>query len=121
MRAFYSAALYDIIASTQYVDPTSPEFQDLVVKLGGNQAASIEASMDSWGNLRIPNINYLSNFDPANPHQWIGIAWNESVQNYSSLIGDQIQGVNHNFTGNTKFNITSSFQSLDVSRESKTT
>jgi hypothetical protein len=116
VRALYTTTLYDITSSTQYVDPTNSTFQDLVVNLGGDQAASIEAAMDSWGNLRIPNIDYLSNFDPANPHQWVSTGWMQSVQNYSSLIGDQIQGVNRNFTGNTTFNITSSFQSFNVSK-----
>jgi hypothetical protein len=112
--ALYSAAFYDTIISTQYANSTDAKFQDILLRLGGNQSAGIQSATDSWGNLRIPHLEYHPAYNSADPHRWVDTPWTESVQNYTSLIGDEIQGVDRGFTGNTTFNITSSYQSFNV-------
>ncbi|KAF1846268.1 uncharacterized protein K460DRAFT_406484 [Cucurbitaria berberidis CBS 394.84] len=115
VRALYSAVLYDVIASTQYVNRTNATYEGNIVTLGGHQASGVQAAMDSWGNLRIPNLEYLANYDAQNPYRWLNTPWMESVQNYSSLIGDRVDGINRNFTGNTTFNVSSSYQNFNCS------
>lgn len=115
VRALYSAALYDIVSSTQNVNKSSSAYKELSTRLGGPQSAAVQAAMDSWGNVRIPNINYLPEYDKDDPYKWISIPWMEAGQDYTSLIGDRVEGVARNFTGNSTFNITSSFQSFRVS------
>lgn len=114
IRALYSALLYDSIPTTQYVDPNSTAYQETMMKLGGPRSAGVQAAMDSWGNIRIPHLEYASGYDPSNPHEWVSIPWTDAVQNYSSLMGARIEGVDRAIAGNTTVNITSSYQTLDV-------
>ncbi|UPX12110.1 uncharacterized protein EKO05_0002681 [Ascochyta rabiei] len=114
-RALYSTLLYDIVPTIQYVDPSSASYQETMMKLGGPQSAAIQAAMDSWGNVRIPHLEYAAGYDPSNPHEWVSIPWTDAVQNYSSLMGARFEGVDRTITGNTTFNMTSSYQTLDCS------
>ncbi|ORX97053.1 hypothetical protein BCR34DRAFT_173298 [Clohesyomyces aquaticus] len=110
IRALYSASLYDYAASTQYVDPTNNITQGIITTLGGPQSAAIEAATDTWGNVRVPNLEYLSNYNESQPHQWLKTPWDQQVLNYSSLLGERVNGIDRNFTGNTTFMISSSYQ-----------
>lgn len=116
LRAQYEALLYDVIASTQYADPNNFTYNDTIAKLGGPQVAGIQSAMDIWGNIRIPHLEYLANYDPSGPIDWVSVPWTEAVQNYSSLAGDRFEGVDRAITSNTTFNITSSYQTFDVSK-----
>ena len=115
VRALFSAALYDSVVRTQYSDNTSPAYENIVLSLGGHEAAGVQAATDPWGNLRVPNLKYFPGYDSKRSDRWLDVPWKESIQNYSSLVGDRIDGVHQNFTGNTTFNITSSFQNFGVS------
>lgn len=115
LRGLYSTALYDIVSGTQYMNRSDPTFENIVLMLGGQQTAGIQAAMDQWGNIRIPNLTYLPDYDPSNPERWINTPWMESIQEYASLIGDKFEGLNRTSIGNTTFNITSSFQKFSVS------
>ena len=117
IRALYSSALYDVMSNTKYVDQNNASFKDAIMKLGGFQAAGIQAATDPWGNLRIPSIEYLDTYDSAIPNEWVQVPWMDNLQNYSSLVGDRFEGLDRSFTGNTTFNMTSSYQSLDVSNQ----
>lgn len=119
IRGLYPAALYDVMSNTQYVDNDNASFKNAIMTLGGPQAAGIQAATDSWGNLRIPNIEYLSGYDSSRPRNWVQVPWENGLQNYSSLVGDRIDGLDRSFTGNTTFNMTSSYQILNVSNQSR--
>jgi hypothetical protein len=64
--------------------------------------------------VRIPHLEYQDTFDANDPHAWISTPWSESVQNVQSLVGDVVHGINRTFTGNTTFNVTSSYQKFNV-------
>ena len=106
MRALYTAALYDMLATTQYVDKTSATYGNNVMTFGGESLAGIEAATDVWGNIRIPDLQTLPQYDDGNPHQWLHVPWQESVQNYSGLVGERIEGIQRSVVGDTRFNIT---------------
>jgi hypothetical protein len=116
VRPLYISAVYDIIAKTQYVNQSSQAYQDIILSLGGRQAAGAQASMDPWGNVRIPHLEYLDTYQTTDPYEWHKTPWTKEVQNWSSLIGDPLQGLNRTFIGNTTFKITSSYQKFTVSR-----
>lgn len=115
VQALYASAVYDVISRIQNVDNTTSEYLDLISILGGQKSAGVQAAMDIWGNLRIPNIDYLPGYDAKHPEEWLEVPWRTSVQNYASLIGDVFEGVRRGRNGLTAFNLTSSYQSLDVS------
>ena len=118
IRALYSSALYDIASATQYVDKTNATYQDTVNTLGGESSAGVEAATDPWGNIRMPNLHALSGFDAREPHRWVDVPWRDSVQNYSSLVGEHLAGLERNLTGNTTFNTTASYLTFSVSDNS---
>jgi hypothetical protein len=116
ITAAYTSAIYDTISRTQHVDNTSDRYIELIETLGGKEAAGIWAATDPWGNVRVPNLEYLDGYDTMTPNQWLEVPWNKSVQNYASLIGDTFfQGIERAVYQNTTFNITSSYQSFNVS------
>jgi hypothetical protein len=115
IHAIFSSVLYDITSSIQYVNHSTPAAQGIIELLGGQQAAGAQAAMDMWGNVRIPALEYLPDYNPKKPDRWLQVPWTKSTQNYASLIGDRVYGIDWGFTGNTTFNITSSYQSLNVS------
>jgi hypothetical protein len=69
VRPLYTAAIYNIISRTQYVDHNSPTYRDVISSLGGQSAAGIQAAMDPWGNVRIPHLEYLEDYDRRDPHK----------------------------------------------------
>ncbi|RYN65030.1 hypothetical protein AA0117_g12232 [Alternaria alternata] len=115
IRALYSSALYDIASATQYVDKTNATYQDIIITLGGESSAGIQAATDPWGNVRMPSLHALSGFDANEPHRWVNVPWQDSVHNYSSLVGEHVAGLGRNFTGNTKFNTTASYLTFSCS------
>jgi hypothetical protein len=113
-RALYSAALYDITSATQYVDKTNTTYQDIAIMIGGESSAGVQAATDRWGNIKMPNLQALPKYNPEEPHNRVDVPWLDAVQNYSSLVGEGIAGIDRNLTGNTTFNATSSYQSFSV-------
>lgn len=113
--ALYTSTLHDFISSLQYTDLTNETASKLVATLGGQSSAGIQAATDNWGNVRIPNLKYLPSYDPANPYGWLDAPWDKQILNFSSLVGDRIDGVNRPFTRNTTFTVKSSYQDFSVS------
>ncbi|KAF2727384.1 hypothetical protein EJ04DRAFT_479071 [Polyplosphaeria fusca] len=113
--ALYTSTLHDLISALQYVDLTNETAKKLVADLGGENSVGVQTATDNWGNVRIPNLKYLSNYHPDDPHAWIDTPWDTQVLNYSSLVGDRIDGVDRAFTGNTTFTILSSYQDFNCS------
>jgi hypothetical protein len=97
------------------VDPTNNVTQGIITLLGGPNSAAVQAATDAWGNVRIPNLEYHSEYDNSKPMQWLQTPWETKVLNYSSLLGEPVTGIDRNFTGNTSFTISSSYQSFKVS------
>jgi hypothetical protein len=114
-NAFYASSLYDYVASTQYVNPSSNLTQGVIAVLGGEKSAGVQAATETWGNFRIPSLEYHSDFNANNSHSWLSTPWNDEIMNYSSLVGDHVDGIDRNFLGNTSFQTSSSYQSLTVS------
>jgi hypothetical protein len=114
VRPLYTAVFYDTVSRTQYANHESQTYRDLISSLGGQSAAGIRAAMDPWGNIRIPHLEYMDNYNESDPHRWLQTPWTDRIQHWSGLIGDPLEGVNRRIVGNTTFNITSSSQSFNV-------
>lgn len=115
IRGLYSSTLYDYVSSTQYVDPANSTTKDIVSILGGESSAAIQAATDNWGNVRIPTLEHLTGYNDKSPHSWVETSWDKKILNYSSLLGDRIEGIDRAIIGNTSFLIESSYQSFNVS------
>jgi len=115
IRSLYSSAVYDYISTIQYVDPTDSATKDITIVLGGERSAAVQAAMDTWGNIRIPSIEYHREYQAHDPQRWLETPWSMKVMNYSSLVGDRIVGFNRSIVGNTSFTTSSSYQKYNVS------
>jgi len=113
--ALYSSTMQDLVSRLQYVDLTNQTAAALVANLGGDSSAGVQAATDTWGNVRIPNLKYLPEYDPNRPHEWLNSSWEKKILNFSSLLGDRIEGINRSFTVNTTFTVASSYQDFSVS------
>ena len=97
------------------MDPTNASTQAVIAVLGGESSAAVQAAIDPWGNVRIPSLQYHSDYDVNNPQKWLQTPWNERMMSYSSLVGNPVSGINRSLSGNTSFQISSNFQTFDVS------
>lgn len=66
------------------------------------------ASVDTWGNVKIPTIENLEQTSSADDHGWLTVS-SENIS-YSSLVGLPIAGVPK--TGNSSFNVEFSYMVL---------
>jgi hypothetical protein len=69
VRPLYTAVFYDTVSRTQYANHESQTYRDLISSLGGQSAAGIRAAMDPWGNIRIPHLEYMDNYNESDPHR----------------------------------------------------
>jgi hypothetical protein len=114
VRPLYTAVFYDIVSRTQYANHDSKTYRDLISSMGGQSTAGIRAAMDPWGNVRIPHLEYMDDYNGSDPHRWLQTQWTDKIQHWSGLIGDPLEGVSREIVGNTTFNITTSYQSFNV-------
>lgn len=115
-EVLFSSVLTSVISWCQYCNGTCRGFDKMVRLLGGNSGAATKVAMDPWGNPVIPKIRNTLGYDPENAENWIQVAWNESIQDYVSLIGKRFYDVDPGFVGNTTFTMSVSY--MDISNES---
>jgi hypothetical protein len=80
VQALYASAIYDVISRIQNVDNTTSDYSSLISTLGGQESASVQAAVDIWGNSRIPNMEYLADYQPEHPEEWLDVPWKDSLQ-----------------------------------------
>ena len=112
-RAVFSSAIYDYVASIQYVDPTQSAMINVVAVLGGGGSAAVAAAMDTWGNARIPSLEYHPDYNRLDPNRWLNTSWTTHVMNYSSLVGIRVDGIDRSLA-NTSFQMQSSYGTYKV-------
>uniref|UniRef100_L2FM26 Uncharacterized protein n=1 Tax=Colletotrichum fructicola (strain Nara gc5) TaxID=1213859 RepID=L2FM26_COLFN len=109
----YSSVLASTTSQTQYCNGTcGANFTDLIARMGGTRAAAEQVAMDPWGNPRIPSLKHAPGYDAARPEEWLAVPWRESVQEYSSLIGNRYHGLRPEFVGNVTFTIEASYMEV---------
>ncbi|KAF5490115.1 hypothetical protein CGCS363_v012046 [Colletotrichum siamense] len=118
VNAAYSSVLTSATSGTQYCNSTCIGYDNLIARLGGIQAAAAQMAIDPWGSPRVPSLKHVAGFDASNPEKWLDVPWNQSVQNYCSLIGNRVHGIKTELIGNVSFPINASYIDLhDVSSE----
>ncbi|KAK8009366.1 hypothetical protein PG991_011917 [Apiospora marii] len=109
----YLTALASMDAPTQSCNGICAGFEDLVGRLGGPGGAAVRAAMDPWGSPRVPKLRRTPGYDQADPERWLAVPWNESVQEYSSLVGARYYNLDPKFVGNVTFAMGDNY--IDVS------
>ncbi|KAL3301200.1 hypothetical protein RB213_011657 [Colletotrichum asianum] len=110
--AVYSSVLTSLTSGTQYCDSTCADYDNLINRWGGVQAAAAQMAIDPWGSPRVPSLKHVAGYNASDPEKWLAVPWTNSVQNYSSFIGSRIHGINSELTGNVSFLVNASYIEL---------
>jgi len=114
IRAIILSSLYDSGTRVIHSNGSAPAFSDAVGALGGRQAAVEAVQEDLWGNVRVPFIHMLDEYDPLRPEKWIDVP-TDRVAPYQPLIGVPIRGILQDRVGNTTVYINSTYHFLKAS------
>lgn len=90
---------------------TSPNFDEAVARLGGEEQAAQSAQTDLWGNVRIPFLHLMPGYNNSQTDQWIDIS-STLVAPYSSLIGHTIRGIPESTVGNISLQVETAYHTL---------
>lgn len=93
---------------------TSPNFDEAVERLGGEEQAAQSAQTDLWGNVRIPFLHLMPGYNNSQTDQWIDIS-STLVAPYSSLMGHTIRGIPESSVGNISLQVETAYHTLSVS------
>ncbi|OMP87536.1 hypothetical protein BK809_0007623 [Diplodia seriata] len=115
----FSAAAFAPYAPLHLIEVKSltsndTDVNDPVDALGGLTEAVRIAQRDLWGDIRIPYLEYLSEYDAQNPYAWVNVSDYE-LSVYESLVGMKITGLNNSQIGNTTVQVEASYPTLNVS------
>jgi hypothetical protein len=110
--AAFSAS--DILLS--HANSSSPQFENVVKKLGGTPQAVRLGQQDQWRNVRIPFMEYLPDYNDENPTAWTLVPSNDIVP-YSSFMGVPIRGGSFPREGNSSMVLQSRYQILKCGEE----
>lgn len=116
VRSIFGSSIYSLEAKTQYPNSSKLPFDSLIEDIGGPKAAGEALYADPWGNVRIPRLMSLAEYDAEDPEKPINVP--SGVVNYWSLVGVPIRTEKtlRNFNGSYTFNVGASFFDLDVSK-----
>ncbi|KAG4271279.1 hypothetical protein FPRO04_11202 [Fusarium proliferatum] len=119
ISAFRRTVLAALSASEillSHANMSSPQFENVVKKLGGTPRAVRLGQQDQWRNVRIPFMEYLPDFDDGNPTEWTPVPSNQIVP-YSSFMGVPIRGGSLSREGNSSMMLQSRYQILKCGEE----
>ncbi|KAI1841617.1 hypothetical protein JX266_012170 [Neoarthrinium moseri] len=103
IRAIYNSALFDLSSGLQFSKNTSDDYELILARLGGMDAAIARGSMDPWGNVRTPSLRRVPGYDPDDPERWLDVPPEQTTIGAASLIGSVVRGIPLDFTGSTAF------------------
>ncbi|KAM5522360.1 hypothetical protein FOXYSP1_16251 [Fusarium oxysporum f. sp. phaseoli] len=119
INAFRRTVLAALSASEillSHANTSSPQFENVVKKLGGTPRAVRLGQQDQWRNVRIPFMEYLPDYDDGNPTAWTPVPSNQIVP-YSSFMGVPIRGGSFSREGNSTMVLQSRYQILKCGEE----
>ncbi|KAG4266601.1 hypothetical protein FPRO03_01885 [Fusarium proliferatum] len=119
ISAFRRTVLAALSASEillSHANMSSPQFENVVKRLGGTPRAVRLGQQDQWRNVRIPFMEYLPDYDDGNPTAWTPVPSNQIVS-YSSFIGVPIRGGSFSREGNSSMVLQSRYQILKCGEE----
>ena len=97
-----------------HANGSSIYFDEAVAKAGGAAASVTSSQQDLWGNVRVPFIHLLPEYDSEDHFAWIDVP-QDSIAPYESLIGVPIRGIPADKVGNATLTIQSYYTTLSVS------
>ncbi|RGP65811.1 hypothetical protein FSPOR_7072 [Fusarium sporotrichioides] len=110
----FGAALSAPNALAQASNGSSKSFDIVIQQLGGVYVAIEDGKIDLWGNVRVPEITQLPDYDSSNPYNEINVP-SDQLLTYESLIGIPIRGIPSKSAGNFTLQVSASYIALECS------
>ena len=66
-------------ATALLVNRSSPDFQQVIERLGGATKIIAVAKTDVWGNIRIPYLEMVPGYRNETPHAWVDVPSDETI------------------------------------------
>ncbi|RFN51773.1 hypothetical protein FIE12Z_3976 [Fusarium flagelliforme] len=113
-RRLVVAALSGPEVLVSHANRSSFGFEAAVSGIGGYPQAARLGQQDMWHNVRIPFMEYLDDYDSANPTVWTSVP-EDKINSFSSFIGVPIRGGSRSRVGNSSMILNSRYQTLACS------
>ncbi|KAJ4381903.1 hypothetical protein N0V86_003272 [Didymella sp. IMI 355093] len=97
------------------VNGSDPNFERGLQQLGGAEKVIAAAKTDVWGNVRMPYLEKLPEYNIETPYAWVDVPVDETTV-FESLIGVPIRGIPDNIVGNASFMVSAAYTTLKVSQ-----
>ncbi|KAJ4129753.1 hypothetical protein NW768_006722 [Fusarium equiseti] len=110
-RRLVMAALSGPEILVSHTNRSSIGFEAAVSGIGGYPQAARLGRQDMWHNVRIPFMEYLDDYDSANPTVWTSVP-EDKINSFSSFIGVPIRGGSRSRAGNSSMILNSRYQTL---------
>lgn len=112
INPYVGASITSLEAGFQNMNGLMPNFERKVDALG---ASLQNYGSDLWGNVRIPRIERLPNYDPKRPHDWVDVPYQDNIVEYASLIGVPVVDLPQNIIGNLSWQMGANYHVFSVS------
>ncbi|KAI1072944.1 hypothetical protein LB507_008999, partial [Fusarium sp. FIESC RH6] len=113
-RRLVMAALSGPEILVSHANRSSLGFEAAISGIGGYPQAARVGRQDMWHNVRIPFMEYLDDYDSANPTVWTSVP-EDKINGFSSFIGVPIRGGSRLWAGNSSMILNSRYQTLACS------
>lgn len=112
----YSAALQDPKSAALLSNDSSDSYKDYLKRI--NRLEAINGTrQDLWGNVRVPFLHLLPNFNESDRRSWVNVSMDQ-VTPFASLMGVPIRSSDDTAVGTAELQLSSSYHVLDVSLQS---
>ncbi|KAI8712364.1 hypothetical protein NCS52_01334400 [Fusarium sp. LHS14.1] len=112
--AMFGAAISASNAIAQGSNGSSPNFDAAIRGLGGADTAIAAARMGLWQNVRVLEITDLPGYNQQDPYRWLHVPTDRLVT-YESLVGVPVRGILQETPGNTSFQLSTTYATLECS------
>lgn len=118
ISTLFGAALFSPEAALQYegdVWTDDENYSSTVSRLGGTDTVIKRSTTDIWGNVRIPVLHLLNEYDPFAPSEWVDVLPSiVDIPPYESIIGVPIRDLPLAEAGNMTFTIEANYNKFEV-------
>ncbi|KAK8240512.1 hypothetical protein HDK90DRAFT_186773 [Phyllosticta capitalensis] len=107
----YSAALQDPKSAALLSNDSSDSYKDYLKRI--NRLEAINGTrQDLWGNVRVPFLHLLPNFNESDRRSWVNVSMDQ-VTPFASLMGVPIRSSDDTAVGTAELQLSSSYHVLD--------
>ncbi|KAK0646855.1 hypothetical protein B0T16DRAFT_458737 [Cercophora newfieldiana] len=106
-----ASPLYAPEAGLQNMGGIADDYDARVRSLGSGDL--VRFASDAWGNVRIPKLESLPDYDEKRPEEWVRVPYQTRLIDYASLIGVRVEGLPKDIVGNISWRIEANYHNFE--------